>query len=38
VEGDTQRKQRVEIGLSNADSTEIVDDGSLTAGQQVLVH
>ena len=38
MEGDTQRKQQVETGLANADSTEIVDDGSLTAGQQVLVH
>jgi HlyD family secretion protein len=38
VEGDTQRKQHVEPGLANADSTEIVDDGSLKAGQVVVVR
>ena len=38
VDGSVQRKQRVELGLSNATDSEIVDDGSLTVGQTVVVR
>ncbi|HUS15311.1 MAG TPA: efflux RND transporter periplasmic adaptor subunit, partial [Chloroflexia bacterium] len=38
VDGDQQRKQEVETGLSNADNTEIVDNGTLKPGQTVLVR
>ncbi|MGI8588051.1 MAG: efflux RND transporter periplasmic adaptor subunit [Chloroflexia bacterium] len=38
LEGTAQRKQKVETGLSNADKTEVVDDGSLRMGQTVVLH
>ena len=38
VEGGATRKQEVQPGIANADTTEIVDDGSLRAGQVVVVH
>ena len=38
LDGDTQRNQEVTTGLTNNDSAEIVDDGSLRAGQVVVVR